>query len=332
VQPSEQPPKRISGILVEQSSMDKKYRKFGPNLFSNTEEIPDIGVVTLNEMIYQGPYSTVFTTFERHDIVIKYEVECQTTRTHPLIHDYAFSDRAFKLGEISPQPYFLSPAVPLPQRSTMKTDYTLKPQERHKCHVDGGLVRFMVLERVNYCYRQLTPGQISLQHVIMVGKLILDDLSSLHQEGIIHGDIHLGNICRRGDSVVLIDFGLASFTDSLTGEDEKEGFGFVHPALTPWQLQNFPSSPRDDVFKLFFAMVDLLVPRFTSLYKEKSGKDLLEWKSSGDFLDAIDYRKYPNTPLKARFREVFDIIIGLDSPLSPIPYDEISQKWESIVA
>jgi len=74
-------------------------------------------------------------------------------------------------------------------------------------------------------YRPLTNPE-NLSHIIEMAKNILLAYSHLHQQGVIHSDIHTGNIIVLPDnSVKIIDYGLARFATTEKGP-QRGGVGF----------------------------------------------------------------------------------------------------------
>jgi hypothetical protein len=314
----------IEEMLWSQVAYDRAHIGYVPLMVATRERIPEKVWVTLAEVLHSGHHSAVFSIVEHDDIVIKYEAECNPGLVHPLVYDFRFGLKASSLG-ISPRPIFLSPPARVPPTQTFKTPFGWTPQEGAKCFRDGGLIRFMILPKLGVCYNQVDRTTLSTRHVFQLGLIVLEHLSEMHRHKFFHGDIHAGNICRSresGGDILLIDYGRADNTEEIIEGDREEAYRYVHPALSPWELQGHQPSPRDDIFKLLFTLVDLLVLDFDSSYSSFSGPRLFEWKSSGEFLDSIDYSKYPEQ-FKPKMREIFDMIISIDSPLGVIPYQEL---------
>jgi serine/threonine protein kinase len=158
--------------------------------------------------------------------------------------------------------YFLSPPVKFGSSITEKTNFKLKPGERRACawHPKSA-VRFMLMERAKYTVHDLIDShhrrgqRVPLVKAIQVMEQTIGALRHLHARGIVHGDIHTGNVAiidRKGEEkIALIDFGYARFEDEgkllpdLIYQPMKE----THCLFSHWNSLGARSSYRDDVFK-----------------------------------------------------------------------------------
>lgn len=113
-------------------------------------------------------------------------------------------------------------------------------------------VRMLVTDKV------LTSNPpFSSEQVARVAVQSIRALQAVHAHGILHGDVHLGNILVSGSGVRLIDFGRSAAFVKLDGSRDHVEFvekaldSFWVPAyLSPWELDGSPLSRRDDMYRL----------------------------------------------------------------------------------
>jgi hypothetical protein len=323
---------------------------------------------------------------DKANLVIKYTNDYSARRwrngaIHPLLHEYAFL-KVLQDSGIVPKTYFLSGASNLPSvfppcqkvRSMNLRDAHLY-QERVTA---GTQVRFMVQAKVgpsvNDYFKRLNQSKAAaaernlVVNAVAIAIKSLDLIRRLHEHGIIHGDIHGGNIAfknplvRMTDSLrdldlVLIDFGHAVFFPDQIGTPEKvpPDLSLTHWYLSPWQLRNFRKGRRDDVIRVIDQMADWL-----SNGGVRSGFDALCSRGSSDLakrLIAADIKEHltffkPSALLKsqalegrkffspAKKREIQDrlelirssVFTSCIHPDSTILYSQISTDLDSILS
>jgi serine/threonine protein kinase len=203
-------------------------------------------VYTLKSLIANTDNSLIFTAIRPgsdQEYIIKY----QTVSTRDMKPNEAkFFDTNF-VNEfimcalaslipgfhLAPRPVYISPRV------TMSEKYASSmPKLSHaSCSGRECTVEYMILERVGMSLGEYVQSPISTNRAderldpLVTAELLQDGfrlLVRLHELGIVHGDIHLGNICfgqqdrfvslRKRDHpyLVLIDFGLAHFADEFS--------------------------------------------------------------------------------------------------------------------
>ena len=80
-------------------------------------------------------------------------------------------------------------------------------------------------------------------------------------KGIVHGDLHPGNIARLGDgSYGLIDFGMAFFRDEYGPDDDitRSSKSYAHCFFSHYNIMGYRFGPRDDVFKALLSAAFLM--------------------------------------------------------------------------
>ena len=154
---------------------------------------------------------------------------------------------------------------------------------------------------LHYLNRSVERHNLSIHASIAIEGLKL--LRTLHSFGIIHGDIHMGNLVFFRDAPIaktlrLIDFGLAApFVDSTTGKhilDTPRGDSrivWTPTLLSPFELAGSTPTRRDDLYRfaeIFVSMVlgDKELVALES--RDASPKTVLEWKTARD-VSRMDY-------------------------------------------
>jgi hypothetical protein len=98
-----------------------------------------------------------------------------------------------------------------------------------------------------------------------MGVKIIQVIRTLHESaGVVHGDIHSGNVCMRdsgtASEVVLIDYGRAFFiADHFTGDELVRTPGsWNHALFTPWEIEGLFPGRRDDIFRAMILISTLM--------------------------------------------------------------------------
>ena len=115
-------------------------------------------------------------------------------------------------------------------------------------------------------------------YLFEAGAQALETLKAVHSRGLIHGDIHYQNfVCdinpeREEIKVRLIDFGRAEpFVNPGDGthvtEEKKEYLSYLAWHLSPWELEGWRKTRRDDLFRL--AETLLRSGRYDTLFDKK---------------------------------------------------------------
>jgi hypothetical protein len=220
-----------------------------------------------------GASRRVFATNANPNLVIKYDNTCQRIyrNSHPwrdsLYSEYIMMKAIQSLG-ISPRVVSLSEAT-LPTLAEWKTDPRITRDDPAFCVEKRAHVRALIMERTGmsladfrYSFGQPTVPYLLL--TIRIGIKAIELIETLHNAGIVHGDIHPGNVAFRyvgkeatkTPNLVLLDFGLSRFFPSEYGKD----FHGFHPSistdhldqtlLSPWQFYQLSrTGRRDDIYR-----------------------------------------------------------------------------------
>ena len=386
---------RVEKLKRAQALIDRENLFYRPQLWMPFEIAgPEIGRIEIGPFIARSHYSAVFRVANARALAIKYQGDCEKydREVHPLLIDFWFGRIAADAG-VAARPLFISPgalmrdfcigagpiinarpvcgqnpilrAQDADRASTSATIpidklqfYQLTESGDHElaetCRRDG-MARYMVMERVENCLGAHLSDPVTPQEAVQIGIEMIGLLQRLHSAGIVHGDIHVGNVCRRMDmphSLVLIDFGAAFFTSREVDDLIRFPLSWVHTSFTPWQLNGHANARRDDIYRALYLVATVMlgpalrgeVTRLMQLSdgeKPEMGEErLLEWKKSGPLFktetgDPIaKLRGMTDGHVDLIHTELNDIhkeVMKLDEVASPIPYVELIDRFEHIL-
>ena len=347
---------RTHALAVAQPDLDAALDAFTPLMGGEMHEnVLGLDSITVGATIGRGRWSTVKAVIGQPRLALKYQLNCEqlNAELHPLLMDYWLGVAAAKVGAAA-MPAFVSPAAALPPyNTTAKSDVVASETEWETCRAHGGVIRYMLMERVGECLsvfekRDTHGPYMSVHLATRVGIQVLSLLKRLHTSGIVHGDIHPGNICQKLNKpgeMTLIDFGTGLFVDAeITHRPVAGSLTWVHPAMSPWQLDGWGYSRRDDIYKLLFTMANLMIGEsfwaHPFLRPGANPKDLLEWKLTGCIFQNPYYDPIGAIPalsgkergaVRDIFRKILRTVTALE-PTSRIPYRELSEGFYLISA
>ena len=347
----------IRRLALEQIESDAEHILSAPRLEYSTEyAVLNAGIGRINELspttwIANSASSTIFDLDGFPGLVIKYQSNCDNLRRiHPLLRDFWFLRRLEGLG-IVPRVFFVSPPTKLAYPLTRKTQTEMPDRERRICtaHPDS-MVRYLVMAKAGRSVYRIandikTPTRARLTLALNVVRQVVRALQLMHGRGVIHGDIHHGNIVAMDDEETrfgIIDFGLAKFVSENEGQDPKpdEYLARVHCLLSPYALEGWRATYRDDVFNAVFMGALLIYGK--PLYDKcsrVSGEELLLIKRNGSFfadrgaLDAAtDTRRVPPSnriSIQRRLERVAKLAAGVHEFDQLPPYDIIIAELDA---
>jgi hypothetical protein len=260
--------RRVKALLERQVRVDERNAMFYPRLDLLTEMTPS-ETVSPTGVLARSMHAVVLAIDNKR--VLKYQTDCDDDVVHPLLRE-SWTLNILEHTGIVPRVFFVSPAVSVPYDYTQKTAFLLTADQRRRCVVDGGLVRFMVSERIGlslHDIREVLPYKVfSVKTAIGYTLSLVNVLRRLHDEfDIVHGDIHLGNVMLKNEhEVQLIDFGRSSF-----GVELDNGIHFVkdyhpHCLLGIHETIGFHHSFRDDLFRALISLALMMHGNFWMEY------------------------------------------------------------------
>ena len=346
----------LSRVLLDKDEQRRVVFGLRPNLLTLIERTPKGDFMTLQRVIATSFTSAIYEA--RNKVVFKYQVDCfdvDPDRVHPLLKDFSFLKRLSGLS-VAPEAYELSAPVPMPLKRTVKTAFTMDATSRFNCVQQGGLVRFMMLQKVGtsvHIYRSEMPGGIvpftkAIKHAIDM----IDLIRTLHDDGgVVHGDIHGGNICFAdgpvsGNPMRIIDFGRASFVATEADElmdQVRTPYTWNDVLHSHWNIRGLRESRRDDVFKTLMIVADFIFgDAFKAGLRSLPIEKQVEFKGSKDFFSIPNYNgpkpweELGLVPERAsRITEHFEVIANVTrtTAIDERPnYEEIINKFHMIDA
>ena len=274
--------------------LDNTFGYYAPLLSHNYEEHPG-GLSVVGRRIAATRTSTIFEIQGDPEWVIKYQVNINSGKgVHPLLRDGLFQ-QALSHTAIVPRILFISPPTLFPGVVTPKTEFDLTPVERLRCHMSHRSIRFMIMERLDAdMYSFSRSSGPTFYGAIEVMIELFKGLSQVHAMGIVHGDIHPGNVGIRNQRVMLLDWGLAFHIDETYDKPdlERPPMSYNHCLYSHWNLMGYRFSFRDDAFKVLLVGAMLMhgglwTQHCTSL--EEDGEGMLRFKAE-DFLFDVPSR------------------------------------------
>ena len=337
-------------LIKWQDLKDQENQRSVP-LLENDVEFPvldkELVQLTISGMVARQELATVFRSDNHGGYVIKYNSDCENPHSfNPILRDWAVMSN-FMHTAVTPKVYFLSPAVALPRLKTPKTDFTMTSAERELCIHRGGTVRYLVMEKgyasLSQVMRQVYRRPLSLRETVSVMLKTLRFISELHSRGIIHGDIHSGNVLLMNAKfwdIRLIDFGASIFSDELDGLPDKDNtpMNYVHPLLTHWNMEDgYRYSYRDDVYRTLWMGASLMNgPHFDAYFTNLAVVDppaLVEFKKSsfiftypGESVDVIP----PHGDIRTHLEKALRLARSVATVHNRPPYGAILEELRHV--
>ena len=315
--------------------------------------------VTIGEWISQGRESTIYGVEDHDELVIKYQANCEgLDGIHPLLRDFWFLKLAHEL-RVSPEALFVSPPAKFVSQGSPKTRFEMDPYARRRCATrDDSAVRYMVMGRITTTINGIIDvthkrrQKISLDFDIVVLRSTISQLQRLHEAGIVHNDVHPGNIVVMGtgaDSrrIGLIDFGLSFFAAQFSRLPPK--VPHIRVARTfcadsVFALDGFRPSFRDDLFGAMLSAAILLngeplLRHCLSLQSKRAEMERFKrtefFFSHGEGPDVIELLEGRSAETKADIRQrlqaALAIVRGIDDIDSLPAYGAILEQLDAII-
>ena len=262
-------------MFSNQQTQDRRNEPYTPSIDQRTEPLVEhtrLGAIELGEIVYRGVESIIFESENLPHLLVKYQANCdELGDVHPLIYDYWLMKEAFQVG-LAPEPIFLSPATLLiDDDSLQKISFSMDRDMFENCVQERGTVRYMVMRKsagidLNSLRGYFKDGIMPMRVASEILVHVIHALARMHDNlGIVHGDIHPGNILVESDAesvrIVFVDFGRASRDRrDCTNERINEVGAWFHPLCSPWQIDGRTWSRRDDVYKAVHMFASLINP------------------------------------------------------------------------
>ena len=256
-------PFQLRKLYDEQLAADIKFQpRATPYLIYDSEVVVsnDLNVVRikLGDVISQKFDAMIFRV-ANEERVIKYQCNCNHLKApiYDIHRDYWFQNEAGDIA-ISPRVYFLSPPAKFRRFRTPKTDFesekhgAMSRKTYESCAADpNSQIRFMVMDLIYKSVDILVrDGEASPLSGLQMAISLIPKLKALHAKGIIHGDVHEGNIVilrkKDLDDFGLIDYGKAAYISEVVLTTDNRPY---EPFCSASGGKGIEMSYRDDVAK-----------------------------------------------------------------------------------
>ena len=256
------------------------------------EDVCPLGPLRLGPVLARTEWSNIYladimnatTDQPERRVVVKHMNDCGSrldrrvrhTR-HPLVSDATFLSALASTGLV-PAPIYLSPASPIPPSGILceRVHSKSMDEDRPECAEAGTQTRFLVQKEAGaslgrYLKQLYTaPWPVMAHRAVTLIIRVIQMLRTIHDLGIIHGDIHGGNILfQRPDYImpsmddtdlVFIDFEYAVFYPSELGTSTRAAkrSRLNRILMSPWHLWGYRLGRRDDVFRALELLANTL--------------------------------------------------------------------------
>jgi hypothetical protein len=358
----------LAKVLPALIQSDIANDRFVPNLTLNSEVAP-FGRFELGDRIAERMESVVYTVKGRPDLLIKYRANCQEIRLqeflapinpyiHPAIAEFFYTRKASEFG-LAPKMHYVSPPVRLSPNQMGKCGFTIERADYKSCaSAENSSVRYLVMNRVQGMRLQVFVKKFPKERVpfamgMGLGAELMRMFEELHMKaGIVHGDIDTETIMINPDTLklTLIDFSRAfDHYTNRTRAPIRSSLGTKVRRQSPWELQGYKSSARDDVARAVGMIAELINGRdhyfFTNslLFENPNVAVSLEWKSKAnifvtprkvfkqvnstieyfDPVDGLTIADAAKTEIRRELANILTLVRSMVDINGPVPYTEI---------
>jgi tetratricopeptide (TPR) repeat protein len=134
---------------------------------------------------------------------------------------------------------------------------------------DGQLFIVMAYYEGETLKKRLESGPLPIEEALDIATQVADGLAKAHAQSVVHRDIKPGNLMLTEDGVRILDFGLATFADTLKLTAEHAPIGTV-AYMSPEQVRGLQADPRSDVWAVGAVLYEMLTghPPFRGSHAE----------------------------------------------------------------
>ena len=327
--------------------LDEENTEFVPDQFSSNLQRSPLGNLNLVP-VANSRFSSVFTTRGDREIIVKYQTDLGDAegKVTVLFKDFHFGSVAHHHG-ISPKYIFLSPPVLCPNSKTLKTNFEMPTEWWAHVSVKEATVRYLIMQRggetVKSLARKKANRNFSLLEAVNFGIQLLEAIRKLHDSaGIIHGDLHYENVLIRRDSgeIELIDFGRAKYVSTLSSNSRAAAsLKKVHHMQSPWEMDGYEYSRRDDVYRVLQMMVQLMNDdsheEEIRQGIENNPRAVMNFKASGSLISESIIQSATDLPViqgvvRYHIKELLSVVRGTKRVTDRPNYEEIDIILHSI--
>ena len=241
---------------------------------------------TISANIYEADLVDAKTNEPVRHVIVKHMNDCRNRQDrgwrgrHPLVTDATFLSALASTGVV-PELIYLSAGTVIPEYGVLPKWVRTKviTRQRGKCVRLGTETRFFVQEKVGVelgvylrHINQTSSWPVMARRAVTLAIRVIQMLQTIHELGVVHGDIHGGNILFRKPSdgpenvamndtdLVFIDFEFAVFfpEEIGTGVTRYRLNRLSRKLLSHWHLDGFRIGRRDDVFRALEWLANVL--------------------------------------------------------------------------
>jgi hypothetical protein len=350
---------RTRRLLEKQINDDFENRDHTPLLEYDSEmgldEEGNVVKLDIGATVARTGEAVVFEINAHPELLIKYQADCMPLgdgdMIHPLVREWWFL-RELEALNMTPKVYALSPPTWLSLPVSPKTNFDMPRRQRAAC-AGKSTVRYLLMERAGQCLHSYVCDRIravrppTLLMALSVMEAIMKGLKRIHALGIIHGDIHAGNILLHdiGNSrkiIKFIDFGKAFLAEQMLGKPLQvaEPFSYSHPLYSHWDVLGVRPSYRDDAFKALWLGSFMMNGHALEGFIEWLGdaRMVMAFKRDAFWFDVPGTRSILEsiptviqTPVKEGLQRVLDLMRGVDNIDAMPNHDEIITQLRLII-
>lgn len=131
------------------------------------------------------------------------------------------------------------------------------------------------------------PTPVRGDHALSLAEHVLEKLATIHELGIVHRDLHAGNILLHKEGPIIVDFGVARDLESVDYYKTFKPVGAMSHCAPECWLNPSEASPSTDIFALGVLLYRLLTGHYP--FWEDTYIRLYEAIKAGKFPPATDY-------------------------------------------
>ena len=250
------------------------------------EDETPVGPIELTRLIARTSDSTVWEArlADGKEVIAKFINDCSLRVRHMdadliIKSEFVLMSVANESG-VTPAVYGLSAPAVVTDPVSIKAWSEVVEQVPDRCIAAGTTVRLLLQEKagmeigeyVKWLRARMPDRKEFLLAILALGYKTIALLDRLHSLGIMHGDIHAGNIMFKvpksdpeeynlvHDELVLVDLGFARFFPEEIGAPESaEMRSWANPLLASvWTLQGMRTGRRDDLYRVLDMMSSIL--------------------------------------------------------------------------
>ena len=211
--------------------------------------------------IYYGEVTSVYKIKNAPGKVIRYHFHCiipMANHADPTAVDYWFLKHLEPTG-IVPKVYYFSDSIAPPQ----PVETLFAKVKSSKCDKSDCIprVRYAILEEVGATVHGYIVSQperrATFANAIRMGGQMVGLAEKIHSLSIVHGDSHMGNFAFRENKIIMLDFGrgeIISESEQMERCMRNPSSYWVSPRISPWEMQKYSYSYRDDVYRIIQGM------------------------------------------------------------------------------